>query len=325
MKTLRSFIYLDNYKMYSISSQLFEGLTEYIVRTENISKREEENQKGPIGSGRILADIIEKNTNETEKKFLHDYSYNLFEDALIKDNKVLEIDQNNIAEKIKEISQFSFVKISGNLLFNDLKIIEDTINNFNGIGEALGYITQKEAFDQEMRIINKDLNKIQDRNQKSKVNSMMKSKSDFKKILKDLGLNMDETFLKHLAYILNYGYHQQFEVQLPIKSLENEFYLFSAQLERNNLKDDEVSIIKKYSRETEKKFKLFGIVTQQLSVEDKNSIFKDFKDEQQYNENPNMKEALMNIISHVTNIETTFIGKMDYEYVIDPIALYMEI
>jgi hypothetical protein len=30
MDNIKSFIYLDEYKMYSISSQLFEGLTEYI-------------------------------------------------------------------------------------------------------------------------------------------------------------------------------------------------------------------------------------------------------------------------------------------------------
>ena len=135
MKKLRSFIYLDNYKMYSISSQLFEGLTEYIVRTENKTQKEEESQKGPIGSGRVLADIIEKNTNETEKKFLHDFSYNLFEDTLVKEERVLELGTNDINEKIEKISDYSFVKISGNVIFNDLKIIEDTIKNFK-IGRA---------------------------------------------------------------------------------------------------------------------------------------------------------------------------------------------
>ena len=54
MKKLRSFVYLDNYKMYSISSQLFEGLTEYVVRSESKSQRDEESQKGPIGSGRVI-------------------------------------------------------------------------------------------------------------------------------------------------------------------------------------------------------------------------------------------------------------------------------
>lgn len=325
MKKLRSFIYLDNYKMYSISSQLFEGLTEYIVRTENKTQKEEESQKGPIGSGRVLADIIEKNTNETEKKFLHDFSYNLFEDTLVKEERVLELGTNDINEKIEKISDYSFVKISGNVIFNDLKIIEDTIKNFNKIGEAFGHITQKAAYDKELENLKATLNTIQDKNQKAKATAMFKSKTDFKKVLKEQGLNLDDDFLKHMAYILDYGYNQQFEVQLPVKSSTDEFYLFSAQLKRENLKDDELSIIKKYSRETEKEFKLFGIVTQRLTEESKKRIFEELKGHQENIEQPNMKEALMNMVSMLTNLETTFTGKMNYEYVIDPIALYIEI
>jgi len=37
-----------------------------------------------------------------------------------------------------------------------------------------------------------------------------------------------------------------------------------------------------------------------------------------------MKEALMNMVSMLTNLETTFTGKLDYEYIIDPIAVYLE-
>lgn len=325
MKKLRSFIYLDNYKMYSISSQLFEGLTEYILKTEATNEKESESQKGPLFSGKILADIIEKNTNETEKKFLHDYSYNLFEDKLQSEGRILEIDCENVSEKINEIGEYSFVKISGNVVFNDLKIIEETIRNFNKIGEAFGYITQKAAHDKELEKLKETLNSIKDRDQKAKANGIINSKTDFKKVLKEQGLNFDDNFLKHLAFIIDYGYNQQFEVQIPLKSVVEDFFLFSAQLKRENLKDDEKSIIKKYSRETEKEFKLFGIVTQRLTSDSKKRILDQIKEKQDNAEAPNMKEALMNMVSLLTNLETTFTGKMNYEYVIDPIALYIEI
>lgn len=325
MKKLRSFIYLDNYKMYSISSQLFEGLTEYIVKSENTNTKEEESQKGPLGSGRILADIIEKNINQTEKKFLHDYSYNLFEDALINEKRVLELNSSNIEENITKINDFSFVKISGNAIFNDLKIIEDLVKNFNKIGEALGYLSHKAKHDAEIAELKKTINAIPDRNQKAVANSILKSKGDFKSMLKEKGLNLDDEFLKNLAYVLDYGYNQQFEVQVPIKSKNDSLQLFSAQLKRENLKEDEYSIIKKYSRETEKEFKLFGILTQKLTTESKQKIFEELKKNYESIETPNMKEALMNMVTMLTNIETTFTGKLNYEYVIDPIALYIEI
>jgi len=325
IKKLRSFIYLDNYKMYSISSQLFEGLTEYIVQTNNERKTEEESQKGPIGSGRLLADIIEKNTNQTEKKFLHDYSYNLFEDTLKLENRVLEIDLDNINENIKKINEFSFIQVSGNVVFNDLKIIEDTIKNFNHIGGALGYITQKAEYDEEVKKLKDSFKDITDRNQKAKVNSLLKSKTNFKKYLIESGLNLEEDYIKNLAYILDYGYNQQFEVQIPIRAEDNSYHLFSAQLKRENLKDDEHSIIKKYSRESEKKFVLFGILTQTLTSKEKEDIFFQLKAKEEDSDDVIMKEALMNVVSQLTNLETTFTGKLDYEFVIDPISLYIEI
>jgi len=39
---IKSFIYLDNDKMYSISSQLFEGLTEYILRDNKNTSTEDD-------------------------------------------------------------------------------------------------------------------------------------------------------------------------------------------------------------------------------------------------------------------------------------------
>lgn len=325
MKKLRSFVYLDNYKMYSISSQLFEGLTEYIVKSETTNTKEEEKQKGPIGSGKILGDIIEKDINQTEKKFLHDFSYNLFEETLINENRVLELNKSNIKDNITKISDFSFVKISGNVIFNDLKIMEDTIKNFNQIGEAFGYITHKGAFDEQVKVIKDTLKTIPDRNQRAKANSMTKSQTDFKKFLLEQGLNMDDEFLKNLAYVLDYGYNQQFEVQIPILSENELLQIFSAQLKRENLKEDEYSIIKKYSRESEKEFKLFGILTQKLTAESKKQIFEQFKPKQLEGVDLNMKEAMMNMVSSLTNLETTFTGKLNYEYVVDPIALYIEI
>ena len=325
MKKLRSFLYLDNYKMYSISSQLFEGLTEYIVQTERRSKVEEESQKGPFGSGRMLAEIIEKDTNQTEKKFLHDFSYNLFEDTLIKEQRVLELNAQNLDENLSNVNDFSFVKVSGNIVFNDLKIIEDTIKNFNKIGDALGYLTLKAAYEEELTKLKDTASKLSDREQKAKANAHLKSKSTFKNILKEKGLNLDDEYLKNLVYLLDYGYNQQFEVQVPLKSTSGDFHLFSAQLKRDNLKDDEYSIIKKYSRETEKEFKLFGILTQRLTAESKEKIFEELKIKGTETETPNMKEAIMNMVSLLTNLEKTFSGKLDYEYVVDPIALYLEI
>ena len=102
MKSIKSFIYLDEDKMYSVSSQLFEGLTDHIINYRLDGKSEEGEQKGPIASGRKLADIIIKERATKEIKFLHDYSYNVFEDGLIKENKVLQINSENFSNEISK-------------------------------------------------------------------------------------------------------------------------------------------------------------------------------------------------------------------------------
>ncbi len=322
MEKIRSFIYLDNYKMYSISSQIFEGLTEYIVTNNSEGIKELENQKGPIGSGRVLGDIIQKSSEQTEKKFLHDYSYNLFEKALIDRNKVSEIDVTNIDSRIKDLKEHSFVKVTGRVVFNDLKIIEDTLSKFNEVGYALGYVTKKAAYDEEVKSLNEQVEQIADRNKKAKAKHFLKNQTSFKKILKKEGLQMDEDYIKHLAYLLDYGYNQQFEVQIPL----TESFLFSAQLDRDGLKDDERRIIKKYSRETEKDFVLFGIITQLEKESQRESLLKDkTEDWGEDDEEANMKEAIMNLVRSLTGVEKTFTGKLDYEFVIDPISLYMEL
>lgn len=64
---IKNFIYLDEEKMYSLSSQLFEGVTEYVLNESLSGKVESEEQKGSVGSGRILGDIL-RNSEKKQRK-----------------------------------------------------------------------------------------------------------------------------------------------------------------------------------------------------------------------------------------------------------------
>ena len=61
-KMIKSFIYLDEQKMYSLSSQIFEGITEYVLSESGSENQNSESQKGPVGSGRVLADVIKSSS-----------------------------------------------------------------------------------------------------------------------------------------------------------------------------------------------------------------------------------------------------------------------
>lgn len=67
MGCIKSFVYLDEYKMYSISSQLFEGLTEYVLSGKKSEYAKSEEQKGKILSGNLMGEILVKEQSSTEK------------------------------------------------------------------------------------------------------------------------------------------------------------------------------------------------------------------------------------------------------------------
>jgi hypothetical protein len=328
---MRSFIYLDEYKMYSLSSQIFEGLTESIVDEEKSQIQDSDSQKGKIGSGRLMANIIRNESLRSEKKFIHDYSYTLFEDALKKKKKFLEITSSNLQEKISLIDKYDFIKIRGQAIFNDAKLIASTLENFNSFAGALGYMQYKELADQEA-LIKEEVKQVKDRNQRAKAKAKF-NKNVFNDFLKEQGLYLDERYIEEMVKIINFGYKGQFETQFPFL-LNDDGVLFNSIINRNYLKESEEFLISKYSRETEKEFCLFGIITQTKNVEEKSSL-SDFisylnENHSEFDDDGNeislgMKHAIMGIVNALMNVENTFIGKAKYEYIIDPISIYREL
>ena len=71
-QVIKNFIYLDEYKMYSISSQILEGITDYLVSYKEGTIEKSEEQKGTISSGRVVADLLKSESGTQEKKYLHD-------------------------------------------------------------------------------------------------------------------------------------------------------------------------------------------------------------------------------------------------------------
>jgi len=284
---IKNFIYLDEYKMYSLSSQIFEGITEYLVNTDYKEEENNDSQKGNFASGRLLADIIKNGNKTEERKYLHDYSYTLFEKYLIENKKVADI--NTLDDDINIIdtcTNTSFIKIKGKATFNDVESLMHTLKDFNKIGKAFAH----------MKMFNDKSNTFKTINEYAKNN----------------GLQMDQKFIENLNILLEYGFDKQLEIQI-----DHNNNLFSTNIKREYLREKENLLIKRYARETEKEFVLFGMVTQcQEYTEKKETEKKDF-------DNP--KEAIMNMVSFLTKLEAGFTGKLPHEIIIDPIAIYTEL
>lgn len=284
---IKNFLYLDEYKMYSLSSQIFEGITEYLVSTDYKEEENNDSQKGGLGSGRVLADIIKAGNKTEEKKYLNDYSYILFEKYLIENQKVADINLLSKNDNIIEVcSNTSFIKIKGKAVFHDIESITNTIKDFNKIGKALAHM---QTFD---KLSNKPI----------KLDEYAKAN----------GLYQDPKFLENLNILLEYGFNKQLEIQIRLND-----HLFSTNVKREFLREKEDLLVKRYSRETEKEFVIFGIVTQCEEQEVKEL------DENKTFDNP--KEALMNMAAFLTRLESGFTGKLPNEIIIDPIAIYIEL
>lgn len=308
---IKNFIYLDEEKMHSLSSQLFEGVTEYVLNQTSFEKEDSEEQKGPIGSGKVLGDILRNGERNTEKKFLNDYSYTIFEKKLLDDEKVLTVDDNTVDVGIS-CNERTFIKITSKATFNDINTINSTLKNFNKIGKALAHITNYEEISAVKEQLEKAKRNTKDRNQKSKLQAKFKSMTNINKLATESGLQQDQDFLDDLSLVLSYGFQDQLEVQMGLVDT-----IFSANLNRSFLREPEELVIRKYSRKTEVNFTLFGIITQF-----QREMLEDLEEKDEYD---SIKEALMNFVSHLSNVEATFTGRLSNEVIIDPIALYTEI
>lgn len=313
MKAIRNFIYLDEYKMYSLSSQVFEGITEYLIDYKRQAEEEQQGQKGPLGSGRIMADIIRRGSGTQEKRFLHDYSYHLFEEHLSEQGKVVCLDAKSSGSLADSLSSRSFVRITSKATLNDIKSLMETIKNFNKLGEAFAYVTNIKAIEEVKAQLELAQSNIKDRNQRAALQQKLRSLTNIPKLAKEKGLQQDQTFLDDLSLLFTYGFQDQLEARMEIRDT-----IFSANLKRDCLRESEALLIRKYSRTTEKEFVMFGTVTQSSGSPPAD----DSGEEQQY---ASIKEALMALVIKLSIIEGSFTGRLPNEVIIDPIALYTEL
>jgi hypothetical protein len=317
LKNLKQFIYLDEYKMYSLYSQLFEGLPEYLLKRGEVTAGEQEQQKGPIASGKLVASSASETQGQLEKRILYDYLYTLFEAELVKLNTLIEYDSDSGKEVTDKIIPGALVRVRGWADFNDMKALGDTVAGFNTFGSALAYVTtqdQRAAIQQEME----KLKAGEDRHKKTKIKRPGTTQIDLDRLAKETGHHVDEQFLACLAYLLTYGYAEHFELQILPHGKIPEKPFFSSLLKRQCLREEETFITKKFSRQAPGSFCLLGIVCQGIGENDRPVL-------PQADSHQHLREAIGGMVSALSDLEKDFFRRLDNEIIIDPVALYREI
>lgn len=307
--TIKSFIYLDEDKMYSISSQLFEGMTQYILQEETDGLNDVNSQKGNFLSGRFMADMMFQSRSKSEMRNLHDFAFNLFEKELENRGILYDVKCN---DEISDLQDKGFVRIRGKIFFCDFARMQYIIENFNNIGRALGRL-QGATFYEQIEEIKHNANETKDREKRNRQQQNAKySEKQIENLLKSAGLVLDEKYVKNLSTVMKFGYQDGFEVRII---LEDSPLLFSAVINQSCLKENENVLISKYSRITEKEFTVIGVITQVGNP----------KPKLPNNEGEDMKTATQGMHEMIANLEMQFNGRSSNECIIDPIAIFTEL
>ncbi|MBK7952538.1 MAG: hypothetical protein IPK02_00355 [Candidatus Accumulibacter sp.] len=307
---IRSILYLDEQKLYSLSSQVLEGLTEYLLTETSSASEESETQKGPVASGKVLADAMKRSSTSVERRVLHDHALALFEDKLLASGQVVNV--VNAPGSSNQVLK-SFIRVAAPASFIDAEKLNNLLGMFNRIGEALAYVTNNENIQAAHAALEAAKTGLKDKTKLAQLTKQAKELTDAAHLAKASGLYQDPKFLENLSLLTNFAFSDQLEVQQRVDDL-----LYSTPLKRDCLREPEGLLIRKYSRKTEKSLVVLGLVTQTAIPTNTKTAGPDFKP-------ANMKEAVTNMVDHIAAMESSLSGKIEREVVIDPIAVYVSL
>ncbi|EJS2607806.1 TPA: hypothetical protein O4G69_003569 [Vibrio alginolyticus] len=303
---IKNFLYLNESKLYSFSSQLFEGITEYVLNEQNYSISDEEKQQGKLFSGRVIADVIKETSSSTTKKFLHDHSFNLFESELEQSKRLLDVGLETLTFDDICKTDKSFIRIRAKGKFVDMAEIQTLFSNYAKIGEAIAVLPLTEQL--------QTLEKLKAQNNKSKETRELQSNLD--KLIKERTVEMTSGIPPRAiagfeTIIGNFG-DDIVRFQQQVNDV-----IFSTCLTHDYLREPLKNIYRKYSRKTAKEFTVLGFISHADGTQD--------PDVEDIPESENMLRHMIGLAENMYELEQTFGKKGDNEIIIEPIAIYTEL
>lgn len=303
---IKNFIYLDEQKLYSFSSQLFEGVTEYLLNQEGYEHTAQETQKGTIASGRAIADAVKEASQSTTKKFLHDYAFNLFESELIKSDLLIDVVPGS--HTLSDIcgSKKSFIRIRAKGKFVDLKEIQALFLNFSDIGDAIAKAQLIEQY--------QELAALQSEKQNNVAANKLRSELD--KTVRKLKAQNDMNLPKELISSLDTMLEQFGDDIVRFKQYIDETEYSTCML-TECFREPIKAICRKYARKTAKEFVVLGTICHSHDTPD--------VEIEEIPDDASMISHMVGLAEHLYELEQSFGSKGENEIIIEPIAVYTEL
>jgi len=328
MTRIRDFIYLDVEKLYSLYSQVFEGVADQIIQSFVDSSTHKNVEGGSIFKGGDLETEIVEISRRTENKFLFDHMYTRLEEKL----KPSIIDEKQITSlNFQDItSKALLVKVFGTARIMDFERLRNFTEDYDYLTEALTYISNFSSGElvnhrNEISRLEFLISKIKDKNQKTRSERELTEQENaywrkFNELKKKLNLYIDHDLLEYISTVTQKFYFDNFE--LMISSSEDLKIGYRAILDKKWLRLQPNLFQSLFGSNTSSELVLIGQITYfpskkveliKSNKEDKVDIIQSMRDSY---------ESFIEVFREFEKITSESAKRMDL--VMWPIAIYRE-
>lgn len=325
-KMVRDFIYVDVERLYSLYSQVFEGVADQIIQSYVDGVLSRDFQKGPILQGSSIEAQVAEVSRRTENKFLYDHMYNRLEASI--NEAILEPEALSSENYRTVLKQASVIKVRGSAEIEDYKRIRVFLEKFNSLAEAIAYSSAvSEESKAGIRDLENSIRGLRDRNKRARASEQLRRLKEPKHLAREMGLSQDEKLLSNLGLFTEMFYPDGFEITI-IDERGSGNVVFRGVLDKRWLRVQPDMLRALYGGFVESKWTMVGQLTYVPGVEspEVNGGLTIQTTKEGEKEIPSMRDSFRNMFRACRVFEAIFLeSKQRVEVLLCPLSIYREI
>lgn len=288
-EVISDFIYMDKDRLYSLYSQIFEGVIEAVVDSYSNEIQNNETIKNMIKGNSLESQVAEAST-KTENKVLYDHMYNLLEKKL---SDVIFYINDSDNMNIETLKNKTIIKVTGKTSIQDYERLKIYMEKFNELGKIIAYSNYSSLSKNEQKMTN--------------VNTLAKS----------LGLTQDTTLLNNIKTMTEFFNDDGYDVIISAKN-SNEI-LYRGIINKEYLRVEPNMLRTLYGDEPPMEWTMVGQITYIPYNEEESETNADD------NKDMSISDSYQNMFNSYRSVEKKFFeGKEKTRVHIAPIAIYTE-
>ena len=324
---IRDFIYLDVERLYSLYSQVFEGVADRIIQSYIDSLQQTDSSKRVpfLQESDIKTKVVEV-SRRTENKFLYDYMYNQLEDRI--GGAILEassVTRDNYHEQL--VDAFA-IKVVGTAEIEDFQRTKEITGQFNSLGAAIHYITtfnpeEARARERQIEELERRVEISKDKNARTRAEKALEiALQGLQQSQRDQalagGLGFNREYLQYLSILVDTFYPERFDVTIVPHSASG--IAFRGVLDKKWLRVHPNFLRSLYSGKA-LNWTMVGQITRFPDPVEKG----DTVEESHETIEQSLRDAYLTMTRQVYEIEKTFtVSKISTELIVSPLAIYRE-